>query len=201
MSAIAVSQDGAAIFLALEDGSGNSVVVKCERDDLTTFTAVYAPGAGTACNVLATGDPDLMLFYGNFGSGIQVVKHVISTGAETNISPSGLTTKVINALAVNPSNISEIWATVNTDQDLLGTVDGGTTWTTLNAALGINPTSLLVFWAGDYNDNRAFIGGTVTGVTELLYTPNEGASYSDYAGASLDGAAAIVGIEGKSDPT
>lgn len=201
MSAIAVSQDGAAIFLALEDGSGNSVVAKCERDNLATFSEVYAPGAGTACNVLATGDPDLMLFYGNFGSGIQVVKHVISTGAETNISPSGLTTKVVNACAVNPSDPAEIWLTVNTDQDLLGTIDGGTAWSTLNAALGINPASLLVFWAGDYNDNRAFIGGTVTGVTELLYTPNEGGSYGDYAGASLDGAAAIVGIEGKSDPT
>lgn len=200
MSAIAVSQDGAVVFLALEDGSGNSVVVKCERDDLTTFTAAYAPGAGTACNVIATGDPDVMFFYGNFGSGIQVVEHIISTGVNTNISPSGLTTKVINALAVNPSNISEIWATVNTDQDLLGTIDGGATWDTLNAALGINPTSLLVLWAGDYDDSRGFIGGTVAGVTELLYTPNEGASYGDYAGAALDGAAAIVGMEGKSDP-
>lgn len=201
MSAIAVSQDGAAVFLALEDGSGNSVVVKCERDDLTTFTAAYAPGAGTAANVMATGDPEIMFFYGNFGSGIQVVEHVISTGVNTNISPSGLTTKVVNALAVNPSNASEIWVTVNTNQDLLGTIDGGATWDTLNAALGINPTALLVFWAGDYDDSRGFIGGTVAGVTELLYTPNEGGSYGDYAGAALDGAAAIVGLEGKSDPT
>lgn len=201
MSAIAVSQDGAAIFLALEDGSGYSTVVKAERDDLGTFTAAYAPGAGTACNVIATGDPDVMIFYGNFGSGVQVVKHVISTGVETNISPAGLTTKVVNGCAVNPSDPDEIWITVNTDQDLLGTIDGGATWTTLNAALGINPTALLVFWAGDYDDSRAFIGGTVTSTTELLYTPNEGASYGDYAGTSLHATAAIVGLEGKSDPT
>lgn len=200
MSAIAVSQDGEAIFLALEDGSGFPVVAKCSRSDLATFTAAYAPGAGSACNVLPSGDPDVMFFYGNFGSGVQVVKHVVSTGAETNISPAGLTTKVVNALAVNPSDVNELWVTVNTDQDLLGSSDGGTTWATLNAALGINPTGLLVFWAGDYDDSRAFIGGTVAGVTELLYTSNEGASYGDYAGANLDGAAAIVGIEGYNEP-
>lgn len=195
MAAIAVSQDGEAIFLALEDGSGYPVVAKCSRDDLATFTSVYAPGAGTACNVLATPDPDVMYFYGNFGSGVQVVKHVVSTGAETNISPSGLTTKVVNALAVNPGDVNELWATVNTDQDLLHTIDSGTTWETLNNALGVNPTALLVLSTGTGEPPVIYVAGNDGADTLLLYSANGGTSFSDVAGANLAAVANIVGLE------
>ncbi len=69
MAAIATSADGNHIFMALEDGSGNQVIVKAARSDLSTWTEVYAPGAGSAANVaMVPSDPDAMLFYGNFGT-------------------------------------------------------------------------------------------------------------------------------------
>lgn len=94
MASMCTNADGNYIFMALEDGSGFQIIAKASRSDLMTWEAVYSPGAGTAANVLPVpSNPDLMLFYGNFGSGVQVVKHTISTITNTNISPSGLTTK------------------------------------------------------------------------------------------------------------
>lgn len=195
MSAIATSFDGNFVFLALENGSGHQVVVKASRADLATWSAAYSPGAGTAANVAAAGE-DKMLFYGNFGSGSQVVEHIVSTAANTNISPAGLTTKVANTLEVNPSDPDNFQITVDTDQDLLVTADAGATWDTLNSALGFNATAQKVFWAGDYDEDRAFLAGQVTGAAMLKYTPNEGATLSDITGAGLGAAADIVGLDG-----
>lgn len=196
MATIAVSVDGNHIFLALENGSGFQVIAKAARSDLATWTAAYAPGAGTAGNVVAVpGNADKMLFYGNFGSGVQVVSHVISTGVETNISPAGLTTKVVNCLAVNPSDSDEVWITINTDQDLKRTIDGGTNWTALDAALGIDPTALAVIFSGAYVPDRAFIAGNDATDELLLYTPNEGSSKTDLVGTTLVNVADICSIE------
>lgn len=148
MSSITTSADGAYIYLALENASGFPVIVRAGRDDLSTWTSVYAPGAGSAANVASVpSNSDKMLFYGYFGTGVQVLSHTISTAAEVNISPTGLTTKIVNALAVNPSDPNEIIIAVGTDQDLLRTINLGTAWTTLYAILGVNATGLAVRWS------------------------------------------------------
>lgn len=164
--------------------------MKCGRDNLSSFTAAYEPGAGTAANVLDEPDnDDKMLFYGNFGSGVQVIEHTISTVGNANISPSGLTTKVINGLDNNPNDEDDIWVTVNTDQDLLRTVNGGGAYSTKNAALGITPTALVVLSFPD----KILIGGH-NGTTQLLYSSDEGATFTDQAGATLGAVANIVSI-------
>jgi hypothetical protein len=193
MAAIVTSSDGAYIFMALEDSSGFPVIARAARSNPTTWTSVYAPGAGTAANVASVpGNADLMLFYGNFGSGVQIVKHTVSTGAEVNISPTGLTTKIVNALAVNPSDPNEIIIAVGTDQDLLRTIDLGANWTTLYATLGFNATGLAVRWD---DPDRAFVAGYDGADVDLLYTPNEGESIADVAGAALKAALGVVGVE------
>jgi hypothetical protein len=195
MPALCVSADGNHIFLALEDSStGFPVIAKAARADLATWSAAYEPGAGTAANVVATGNPDVMLFFGNFGSGVQVVKHVVSTGAETNISPAGLTTKIVNGLAVNPSNPAEIAITVDTDQDVLYTDDTGANWETWDSALGFNATAFTALWTDSDDPHRYFAAGDVSGTLELRYSPNEGASDADYAGG-VGAAANVCAIE------
>lgn len=198
MAALAISADGEHIFVALEDGGGLPVILTATRSDLSTWVEAYAPGAGSAANVASVpSDADRMLFYGNFGNGVQVVSHVISASVETNISPTGLTTKVVNTLQVDPSEPLTIQITVSTDQDFLATYDGGTVWVTLNAALGFDATAQLALWAGSYDYDRSFLGGAVTGAAALRYSPNEGASLSDTTGAALDAAAVnIIGLEG-----
>ena len=196
MAAIATSADGAYIFMALEDTSGFPVIVKCSRDDLATFTAAYDPGAGTAGNVASVpGNPDLMLLFGNFGTDVTVILYTISTATPADISPPGLGAKVVNTLAVNPSNAEEIMITVDTDQDFLFTQDQGATRETLNAALGFDATALHVRWPGGYEENIGYVAGTPA-ASQLLFSPNEGADFDDIAPPDLDNAGGIVGVEG-----
>lgn len=198
MAAITTTADGEYIYLALESG-GNPVIVRCSRDDLSTFTLAYAPGSGSAANVAQVpGNADRMLFYGNFGSGVQVVSHVVSTGAETNISPTGLTTKVVNGLCVNPSDPNEIIVTVNTDFDLLQTTDGGATWETQNAAVGFDPAALAVLWQDEAEYHIVYLAGEIGGFypPALRYSPNGGNTLQDITGPTLGGLALQeVGIE------
>lgn len=196
MSAIAVSADGAAIFLALEDASGFPVIVSADRTDLSTWAKVYEPGAGSAANVKASpSNPDKMLFYGNFGTDLTVILHTISAVSNADISPPSLGAKVVNTLQVNPSGGGEAIITVDTDQDLLRTVDAGVNWETLNAALGFDATALWVLWSGPYFPHRLFVAGDNLTNLDLLYSPNEGASSQDFAGTSLEAAADICGVE------
>lgn len=184
MPAIATTADGAYVYLALEDGSGNPVIARAARSDLSAWEAVYEPGAGSAANVAQVpSDPDKMLFYGNFGTDVVVLEHTVSTGAESDISPASLAAKVVNTLAVDPSNADKITLTVDTDQDLLYTLDGGSNWSTADDALGFDATAAAVLWSGDYSPSRLFAAGQVTGAAVLYYSPNAGASWGDYTGS------------------
>jgi len=195
MPALATTADGNYVYAALETTGGTQIITRAARTDLSTWTAVYSPGGGTACNVVQMpSDEDLMVFYGNFGSGIGVIVHTVSTVTNTDKSPASLSTKVINTLTVNPDNADEMWCTVDTDQDLLYTPNGGDDWITLNAALGFNATGLATIYLTNRPD-RAYIGGN-NGVTlDVLFTADSGATTTDKSGATLGAADGIVGIE------
>jgi len=190
MAAIAINQQN--IFMALEDGSALPLIVKSTLADPGTFSTVYEPGAGTAANVITSGDPDIVYFYGNFGSGVQVIKHTISTLTNTNKSPAGLTTKVVNGMDVNPDDANELWITVNTDQDLLKSTTGGTSWSSINAALGLNPTALKVIWP---DSQKILVAGNDGTDTKLLYSTDGGVAFTNIVTvAGLTDSANIVAL-------
>ena len=197
MAAIATTADGEYIYLALDlVSSGTPLILRCSRSSLATFTVVFLPVAGTACNILPDpSDPDRMLFYGNFAPDITVVSHVVSTDAETNISPPGLGANEVNCLAVDPNNPLEIWATVTGTQDLLRTIDGGANWTTLDNALGFDPTAMAILFGSETEYHIGYIAGDNLTDLDLLYTANEGAAFRDYAGAALGAETNICGVE------
>lgn len=197
MPALATNADGNYIFMAVEDEStGNQLIVKAARADLSTWSVAYEPGAGSASNVAAVpGNPDLMLFYGNFDTDVTVILYTISTDTATDISPASLGAAAVNTLAVNPSNSDEIIITVNTSEDLLYTSDGGDNWATWNAALGFDATALWVLWSGQYEPYRIFTAGDDGATLNLLYSPNEGISFDDKAGATLGALANVTNIE------
>ncbi len=193
MPAIVTNASGDYVFLALENSAGFPVVVKASRDDLSNWTAVYSPGAGSACNVASVpSNDDLILFYGNFGSGVQILSHTVSTGAEVNISPADLTTKVVNTLCPNPSDPNEFIITTNTDNDLLHTADLGATYTTLYATLGFGATGLAVRWD---DPDRVYVAGYDGADVDLLYSPNAGAYFTDVSGAALKAASDVTNLE------
>lgn len=196
MSALVTSADGANVFAALEDGSGYPVIATAARTDLSTWSGAYEPGAGSAANIAAVAsNPDKVIFYGNFGTDVTVIMHTISTATNTDISPASLGAKVINALHVNPSDENEMIATVDTDEDLIHTTDGGTTWSTLDAALGFDATALWVMWSGAYYPHRLFVAGHNGTDLDVLYSPNAGSSNENKEDATLGGKANITNIE------
>lgn len=183
MAAITTNASGEYLFLALETSGGNQIIAKAATTDLSTWTAAYQPGTGSAANILPVpGNADLMLFYGNFGTDIVLVRHTISTGANEDISPASLGSNVVNALAVNPSNAAEIVIAVNGAQDIMYTADGGANWATWDSLLGFDATALALLWSGDYDYHRYFAAGVLITDAQLLYTPNEGYSTYDYTG-------------------
>lgn len=195
MAAISTSADGNYIFLALENGSGQPVIAKCARSNLSAFSAAYNPAAGTVANVAQVpSEPDKMLFYGHSGTDVQVIEHAIAAGSNTNVSPASLAAKVVNCLEANPSDSDEWWLTIATDQDAFRTTDGGTNYTSLDTTLGFDPTALEVLWSGAYNLDRAFVAGKPVSV-QLQYTPNELAAKADEASAALAATANICSIE------
>jgi hypothetical protein len=200
MTAITTSVDGAYIFGALEDSDGLPVVLRAERPDEydtpLTWAEAYAPGAGTAVNIIQVpANSDLMIFYGNFGTDVCVILHTISAETNDDISPSSAGAEVINCLAVNPSDSDEMIATIDTSEDLLYTSDGGANWSIINAALGFAATSMAVIWGGDQEPHRVFVGGNDTSDTLLLFSPNNGTVTASVGGATLAAVTNIAGIE------
>lgn len=187
MPAIATNADGDYIFMAIEITIGlatDQIVAKAERDDLSGswIGVIYTAEAGTASNVaMVPSDPDLMLFYGNFGTA-KVVRYSISDDETTDITPSGLSDPV-DVLAVDPSDADRIVIGIGNSQDLKYTEDGGTTWSDWNTALTFDPTALWLLWSGLYDPHRYFAAGQVIGAGKVHYSPNEGANTYDASGS------------------
>ena len=197
-SAFAVSQDGQFLFFAAEeDVSGNQKVIKIPRPTSITssYVTVYAPALGTSSNIAKTGDPNRMIFHGNFGTDVGVVDHAIVAGSNTDISPTSIGAELIQPLEVDPSDIQHMVAINRNDQDALETEDTGANWATLNAALGLTVDAMALIFLGAYFPFGGFIGGN-DGVDEnLSYSPNEFSSLRDDASAALKAVAGIVSVD------
>lgn len=198
MSILETSQDGAFVFVALEDdATGNQIIFKITRPTSTTPTTVtaYEPGGGSAGNVAPTGDPDRMIFHGNFGTDVGVVDHAIVAATNTDISPTSIGAELIQPLKVDPNDIEHIVAINRNDQDALETEDGGANWAVLNAALGVTVDAMGLIFLGAYFPFGGFIGGN-DGVDEnLSYTPNEFNNLRDDASAALKAVGSIVSVD------
>ncbi|KKL61624.1 hypothetical protein LCGC14_2193420, partial [marine sediment metagenome] len=185
-------------FVALEDNAtGNQLIFKITRPTSTTPTTVtaYEPGGGSAGNVAPTGDPNRMIFHGNFGTDIGAVDHAIVAGTNTDISPTSIGAELIQPLEVDPSDIQHMVAINRNDQDALETEDTGAAWATLNAALGVTVDAMALIFLGAYFPFGGFIGGN-DGVDEnLSYSPNEFSSLRDDASAALKAVSGIVSVD------
>ena len=198
MSKLEASQNGVFLFLALEDNAtGNQLIFKIDRPTSSTPNTVtaYEPADGSAGNVASTGDPNRMVFHGNFGTDVGVVDHAIVAGTNTDISPTSIGAELIQPLEVDPSDIQHMVAINRNDQDALETEDTGANWATLNAALGVTVDAMGLVFLGSYFPFGGFIGGN-DGVDEnLSYSPNEFSSLRDDASAALKAVGGIVSVD------
>lgn len=199
MSAGEMTGNGFRVMVALEEATtGDQVILMARSTNLSQWGVIYNPGAGSAANVKGILSNEWgMFFHGNFNTDVVILLHVINptTGGETttDLSPASLGAKVANTMKVNPSGVGEAWATINTDQDLLRTIDAGSNWTALDAALGYDPTALEVLWSGANWPDRSFIAGKPASV-QLDYSPNELADKNDQASAALAAVANICSV-------
>jgi hypothetical protein len=179
MSILEASQDGAFVFVALEDdATGNQIIFKITRPTSTTpVTAkAYEPGGGSAGNVARSADYDAMIWHGNFGTDIGVVIYSIVLETNTDISPSSIGAKLIQPLSADPHDRSHFVAINQDDQD--ATVE-----------------AMDLVFLGAYFPFGGFIGGN-DGVDEnLSYTPNEFNNLRDDASAALKAVGAIVSVD------
>jgi hypothetical protein len=198
MSFMEVSQDGAFVFVALQDqATGDQQIYKITRPTSTTPTTakIYDPGGGSAGNVAQTGDPDRMIFHGNFGTDIGVIDHAIAAVSNTDITPTSIGAELIQPLQVDPDDIQHIIAINRNDQDALETENTGSSWTALNAALGQSVDAMDLLFFGGYFPFGGFFGGNDGSDENLEYTPNEFSDLREDTSAALKAVGAIVSID------
>ena len=198
MSILEVSQDGAFVFIALENNAtGDQLIFKITRPTSTTPTTVtaYEPGAGSAGNVAQTGDPDRMIWHGNFGTDVGVVDHAITAATNTDISPSSIGAELIQPLQVDLSDINHIVAINRNDQDALETDNLGGSYATLNTTLGQSVDAMALALFGAYFPFGGFFGGNDGSDENLEYTPNEFSNLREDTSAALKAVGAIVSID------
>ena len=190
MAAIALASDQQTIFMALDDGTGLPVVVKTTIDDLSIFELAYEPGTGSAANVIAAPN-GIMYFYGNFGTDVGIIQHDVLAETNTDVTPASLGTDAINALDVDPDLGQILFIGISGVQDLKKSLNAGASWSSINAALAIDPTALLVLWP---DANKLLIAGSTGAQNRLLYSDDGGVTCTDEAGTALHGADNTVAL-------
>lgn len=198
MSILEVSQDGTRVFIALQDdATGFQEIFKITRPTSTTPTTakVYAPGAGTAGNVAQTGDPDRMIFHGNFGTDVGIIDHAIVAVTNDDISPTSIGAELIQPLKVDLDDINHIVAINRNDQDALETDNLGVSYATLNATLGQSVDAMDLVFFGTYFPFGGFYGGNDGADENLQYTPNEFANLREDTSVALKAVGSIVSID------
>lgn len=195
-SSIAVAADGQNIFFALEDNAtGDQIIIASTRPAAPTMSLAYVPGGGSAANVFSSGDRNKMVFGGNFATDVVIVDHDIDAGTNTDISPASAAADIVSPIKVDPSNPSHIIAINKTDEDALETTDNGASWSTLNAALGIQIVAMDAVFFGAFFPVGSVYGGN-DGVDEnVTYSPNDFANGREDTPAGLKAAGAITGID------
>lgn len=194
------SQDGNFVFVALEDAdTSKELVFKVTRptDTSPTVAKVYEPSGGSNISIAQTGDPDRMVFHGNFASNVGVIDHAIIAGTNTDITPSSpaIGTDWLFTLRVDPSDINHMVVNNADDETVFETTDGGSTWTEINSATGLTANAMDVIFQGAYFPFGAFIGGPDLSDENLSYTPNAFANLREDTSVALKAVTAIVSID------
>lgn len=196
MSIMETSQDGAFVFIALEDdATTDQIIFKITRSTSTTPTTVtaYEPGSSNSGNVASTGNPDKMIFHGDF-DGEFVIDHQIAAVTNTEIGNGGIP----QVLRVDPSDDAHMILYDQDQGEIQETKDNGDNWTVLNGATGPDPIDAMdIVFFGAYFPAGGFIGGNdVAGPDEVLeYTPNEFTNLRDDTSVALAVVGSIASID------
>ena len=189
--------DGQYLFIANSTTCGGTPIYTRFEIATSTFTEAFAPTSGSDGSILQhPTDADIVYFFGQFGGNTNIMRHDVGAGTNTSIGP--VTSQVITGLQVNPSDTEQLLCSVNVDEDILYTTDGGTIWTAWDVATGLpTMTDLITLWSMDPDLNRYFVSGDDGVETLIDYSPNEGAeAIKVQDGPLVDGITRMVLTDG-----
>jgi len=181
--------DGDMLYLALYDtatAQPRLVSVALPLDGAASMgSSIFSSGAGTAINVRCNSVGDSLAVSGHFGANEQVETSDDGGITWADIDPGTWAANLAEPLVVDPLTLDEVLIAL-TPQSIIETVDGGTTWTTLNAAVGFSPGAMAKLVNGD----EMIIGDD--GANVILYSPNRGVTTAVVTGAFAGNVASLA---------
>jgi hypothetical protein len=183
-----VDGDSDRLYIAVYNNVGNFpelVSVNLPLAALALGWLSFQPGAGDAVNVRCNDVGDRVVVSGYFGANEQVEASDTGGVAWTDVDPGTWAANRAQPLIVGATTEDEIMVALHTLQDLYETLDGGTTWTPLNTAIGYNPGAMAKIPNGD----ELIMGDGAA--NRIDYSPNRGAQLTNITGAFVGNVAAL----------
>jgi len=186
--AIDCDGDGDSLYISLYDTTTGQPVLVSVNLPLDGATSVgnitFNPGAGSAINVKCIDIGDNLVISGDFGANEQVETSDDGGMTWTDIDPGTWGAALAQPLVVDPLTLDEVMIAL-TPQSIIETLDGGTTWTVYNAAVGYSPGAMTKL----VNGNEMIIGDD--GANRIDYSPNRGVSTANVTGVFGGNVAAV----------
>ena len=184
-----IDADGENIYIAGLNADSEPVLIKFPASLNADGSLVFSPGSGTNIGVqCGRFDNDVVWVAGNFG-GTDVVEKSEDGGSTFVVKDDGAINSV-NSFIVGPDSDDRVLL-VDSDDDILETIDDGETWT--NLASGITPVPLALARL-DKNIQETVFGNQGDTTDNINYSINSGIDLEDYT-SGFDKERDITGLE------
>lgn len=171
-----ISADGANVYIASFNNLGFPTLIKISAFLIADGSVVFEPGAGgrigVQCGEL---NNDVVYVAGLFDSTNTVEKSEDAGSSFSVIDDSTFGT--IRSFAVGPNNDNRIIVFDGDNGDIIESLDGGETWTTINSSVTQLINSIARF---DVNPEEIVVGNEGDATDSINYSPNSGANLEDF---------------------
>lgn len=171
-----ISADGLYIYIATFDTSNNPILIKILSTLTADGTVVFNPGAGGRIGVKTSRFNASHVWVAGEFDGTNTVEKTEDAGSNFTVKDTGAF-GAIRSFALGPDNDDRVLLFDGDNGDLIESIDGGDTWTTVNAA--VTP---LVNTIARYSQNaqEIVIGNQGAANNSIDYSVNTGVNLEDY---------------------
>lgn len=171
-----ISADGLYIYIAAFDNLGFPTLIRIAATLSANGTVVFQPGAGGRIGVECEKfSADNVWVAGAF-DGTNTVEQSEDDGATWTVKDDG-TFGAIRTFRIGPDSDNRIILFDGDNGDIIESIDGGESWTTINAAVSPLINSIARF----AQNPPEIVAGNEGDVTDSIdYSPNSGANLEDY---------------------
>jgi hypothetical protein len=171
-----ISASGTSIYIASFNDLGFPTLIKIAAALSADGSVVFDPGPGgrigVQCGQL---NNDVVYVAGSF-DGTNRIEKSEDAGSSFNVIDDG-TFGTIRSFAVGPNSDNRIIVFDGDNGDIIESLDGGGTWTTINSSVTQLVNSIARF---DINPEEIVIGNEGGATDSINYSPNSGADLEDF---------------------